>query len=84
VRKAIRFLLAVQSRVQGALVHLGERCAAPGAGPKLMANGANIVMIVIKAILITAAILFLGKFFGLHVREAGGSMARDGPSPGRR
>jgi hypothetical protein len=40
-----------------------------------MKRTANIIMIVIKAILLTAAILFLGKFFGLHVREAGGSIA---------
>ena len=33
---------------------------------------ADILIIVVKAILITAAILFLGRFFGLNVREAGG------------
>jgi hypothetical protein len=32
----------------------------------------RIVMIMIRAILIAAAILILGRFFGLHVREAGG------------
>ena len=32
----------------------------------------DILVIVVKAILITAAILFLGSFFGLNVREAGG------------
>jgi hypothetical protein len=33
---------------------------------------ADIIIIVVKAILIAAAILFLGSFFGLNVREAGG------------
>ena len=32
----------------------------------------DILIVVAKAILITAAILYCGSFFGLHVREAGG------------
>ena len=35
----------------------------------------NLLMVVIKAVLITAAILYLGSYFGLRVREAGGSAA---------
>jgi hypothetical protein len=39
------------------------------------------VIIVVKAILIAAAILWLGGYFGLHVREAGGGVAdRNGGS----
>ena len=33
---------------------------------------------VAKALLIAAAIMFLMRFFGLHVREAGGSIAANG------
>ena len=32
----------------------------------------NILVVIVKALLITAAILFLGRYFGLNVREAGG------------
>ena len=31
-----------------------------------------ILAVVIQAVLITAVILVLGSFFGIHVREAGG------------
>ena len=37
-----------------------------------MKRATDIVIVVIKAIRIAGAILFLGRFFGLHVREAGG------------
>ena len=32
----------------------------------------DILIVVVKAILITAAILYFGRFLGLNVREAGG------------
>lgn len=33
----------------------------------------DLLIVVIKAVLITAAILYLGSYFGMRVREAGGS-----------
>jgi hypothetical protein len=33
---------------------------------------ADILIVIVKAILLTGAILLLGRFFGLNVREAGG------------
>jgi hypothetical protein len=35
---------------------------------------ADVLITIVKAILITAAILYLGRFFGLNVREAGGNL----------
>ena len=35
----------------------------------------DVLTSVAKALLIAAAIVFLVRFFGLHVREAGGSIA---------
>jgi ABC-type transporter Mla maintaining outer membrane lipid asymmetry permease subunit MlaE len=35
----------------------------------------DVLIPVAKALLIAAAIMFLLRFFGLHVREAGGSIA---------
>ena len=35
-------------------------------------RAAALLIVIVKAILITAAILFLGRFFGVNVREAGG------------
>ena len=34
---------------------------------------ADILIVIVKAILITAAILYFGRFFGLNVRDAGGN-----------
>ena len=35
-------------------------------------DAVDILIVIVKAILITAAILYFGKFVGLNVREAGG------------
>ena len=35
---------------------------------------ASILITIVKAILITAAVLYLGRFFGMNVREAGGEI----------
>jgi hypothetical protein len=32
----------------------------------------DILVVIVKAVLLTAAILYFGRFFGLNVREAGG------------
>ena len=37
----------------------------------------DMLMTLVKAILIVAAILLFGRFFGLNVREAGGSVAAE-------
>ena len=36
----------------------------------------KIVITLVKAVLIAGAILYLGSYFGLHVREAGGGTYR--------
>ena len=42
---------------------------------------AEMLIVIVKAILITGAILYFGRFFGLNVREAGGqSPCRDSRS----
>ena len=36
----------------------------------------QLLLVVVKAVLITAAILYLGTYFGVRVREAGGAVPR--------
>jgi len=40
-------------------------------------NAVDVIATLVKAILIAAAILFLGSFFGMNVREAGGSIPQN-------
>lgn len=40
----------------------------------------NVLVLIVKAILITAAILYFGQFFGVNVREAGGYAVERGRS----